>query len=276
MHYLVTGAQGFLGREVVRALRTHGATVTATGRREGAGVYHCDLSVMADVAGMMDKVDPDMIIHCAAYVPKTLADYGRRDSADASLEMLDIILKTSYCPIIFISSMTVYGTARDRPTSEDDAGDPTSAYGLGKWQAELRLMESCRPASAIRVPGLFGPARRSGLVYNVMTALRQGRNLPQLPEAGLLWAAMHVDDAAESISKIALSMTAGFQAINVGYRGKYSINNLLSLASDIYGQGVDYPVQHPFFEFDLNRADAFGALPVHDFRRALEAYGDQL
>ncbi len=30
------------------------------------------------------------------------------------------------------------GTQRDRPVIEQDAGDPTSAYGIAKWQAEQR------------------------------------------------------------------------------------------------------------------------------------------
>ena len=275
MRFLVTGAQGFLGERVVNALRTKGVAVTPTGKRPENGVICCDLAMAEDAARMVAQVSPDRIVHCAAHVPKTREEYGDDNSAQASLCMLDTVLAASACPLVYVSSMTVYGAGRDRPVAEEDAGDPSSAYGNGKWQGEKHLMADGRASLAVRIPGLFGPSRRDGLVYNVVYAAKHGE-APQLPTVPVLWAAMHVDDAAESIATLAMSQITGFEAVNVGYRGTYSIKELVSAAYNVYGRHTDYTAYQPNFEFDLSCAERHGAVPAGDFREALAKFGDQI
>jgi nucleoside-diphosphate-sugar epimerase len=276
MHYLVTGAQGFLGAQIVIALRAVGAEVTETGRRSAGSVYCCDLTDASAVAKMIDQVCPDCIIHCAAYVPKTLEAYKDDAGANASCQMLENLLESSDCPVVFVSSMTVYGAAQKRPVAEDDAGDPISAYGKGKWQAEQLLKVDRRPSLAVRIPGLFGPARRGGLVYNVVNALKHRHGDPQLPESAIVWAAMHVEDAAKCIVKLASLPMHEFEAIHIGYQGAYSIDSFVALACDIFGGHIDYVVKHPRFEFDLSRAESRDALPTNSFRGALVKFGAEV
>jgi nucleoside-diphosphate-sugar epimerase len=276
MHYLVTGAQGFLGAQLVNTLRTVGAQVTATGRRAAENVYCCDLTDASAVARMMDEVFPDCVIHCAAYVPRTMEAYNDRNAADASYQMLENILNSSDCPVVFVSSMTVYGAAPEQPVVEKDAGNPISAYGKSKWQAELLLQADSRPSLAVRIPGLFGPARRGGLVYNLVSALKHRHPHPELPETPVTWAAMHVEDAAKCIVKLASVPMHKFEAIHVGYHGAYSIDSFVALACDIFGGHIDYVVKHPRFEFDLSRAESRDALPTNSLRAALVQLGDQV
>jgi nucleoside-diphosphate-sugar epimerase len=275
MHFMVTGAQGFLGQRVVNALRARGYVVTAVGRRAAEGVVFCDLTVEQDVVGLVGQIAPDRIVHCAADVPKTPEEYMDGSSADASLRMLETVLASSACPLVYISSMTVYGKERDYPVAEEDAGDPSSAYGKGKWQGEHRLAADGRSGRAVRIPGLFGPSRRDGLVFNVMHAAKYGWK-PQLPLAPILWAAMHVDDAAESIASLAILPMDDFEAVNVGYCGIYSIATLLEVAAAAYGQHISYVVKQLNFEFDLTRAERYGALPACSFREALVKFGNQI
>jgi nucleoside-diphosphate-sugar epimerase len=275
MHCLVTGAQGFLGAQVVKKLRSAGAFVTATGRRPAAGIVECDLLVESDVSRLLKSVAPDCIVHCAAHVPKNSDEYKNEYSVAASLDMLDAVLVTSNCPIVFISSMTVYGTGRDCPVVEKDAGDPASAYGVGKWKAELRLRTEGRAALAIRIPGLFGPSRRNGLVYNLLHAAKYKHSV-RLPEDPVLWAAMHVNDAATGIAKLALSGFDVFEEINLAYPGKYSIDKLVTTAGGIYGHHIDYAIKQPTFEFDLTRAKMRGAVLSDGFREALVKFGNDI
>ena len=108
-----------------------------------------------------------------------------------------------------------------------------------------------------------------------MYAVKHGAT-PQLPADPILWAAMHVDDAANSIAALAMSPFAGFEAVNIGYRGAYSIETLVHTVCDVYGRRADYGVQQPCFEFDLSRAVHHGAVPACSFREALVRFGNQI
>ena len=256
-------------------MRAAGCRVTATGRRETNEVAGCDLTVASEVSHLVEKVCPDLIIHCAAHVPRKMVEYQNNLSASKSLNMVKTILISSECPVIFISSMTVYGAELDRPVIEDDAGDPTSVYGYGKWQAELLLKAESRPTLAIRIPGLFGAPRKSGLVYNFMHAVKYAHDF-SLPESPVLWAAMHVADAAGSIAKIASEGIKGIEAINLAYRGSYSVETLVASVGAIYGRKIDYPIEQPKIEFDLTRADMFGAVPSVSFLESLKKYSAEI
>ena len=275
MNYLVTGAQGFLGAKVVKALRAAGCKVTPTGRHDINDVFGCDLTVASQVGKLVDKVDPHLIIHCAAHVPKKTAEYQDDLSANENLHMVKMLVASTECPLIFISSMTVYGAERDRPVVEEDAGDPTSAYGYGKWQAEQLLKAEARSSLSIRIPGLFGGSRKSGLVYNFMHGVKYAHDF-SLPEFPVLWAAMHVDDAAGSIAKIASEGIQSIEAIHLAYRGSYSIESLVSNVGAIYGRQLDCPVKQPKIEFDLTRADMRRAVPSTSFFESLQKYSAEI
>jgi nucleoside-diphosphate-sugar epimerase len=225
---------------------------------------------------MLEQASPDLILHCAAQVPKAMKDYQDDASANTSLQMLDLLLSASTCPIVYISSMTVYGGSLDRPIVENDAGKPASAYGTGKWLGEQHLKADGRPALAVRLPGLFGPLRRNGLVYNLVYAAKHGHCLPVLPISPVSWAAMHVEDAAASIVKLAASKIGQYEAINIGYRGRYSIETLVSFVGDLYHQRIEYGVIHPHFEFDLARAESLDAVPNCNLRDALVRLGNEI
>jgi nucleoside-diphosphate-sugar epimerase len=276
MRYLVTGAQGFLGSEVVKALQKSGKSVTSTGRRSTEDVTRCDLMDSPSVVRLINEIRPDRIVHCAAQVPKRFEDYQKISSADANLTMLENLLAASDCPMVFVSSMTVYGSGSLSHIVEQNAGHPSSAYGISKWQGEQLLKNDGRPAMVVRLPGLFGPTRRDGLVYNVINALRHDGSLPVLPQAPVVWAAMHVCDAVECITKLALSSINNYNTIHIAYRGHYSINSFLNLAAGMYNKNIFYSIDHPRIQFDLTCAKNLGVASSMSFSEALERFGNEL
>lgn len=276
MRILVTGAQGYLGGKVVKQLLLGGLDVVATGKRKAENIHYCDLTNLAETRAMISLVRPDRIIHCAAHVPKSQLEYKNHKNVNESLLMLENLISSCRCPLIFISSMSVYSSAQRGPAQESHTFQPENIYGQGKLRAENFLRKHTYPTMSIRIPGLFGDERKSGLVYKVIHALKYDLDLPRLPNQPVLWAAMHVNDAASGIVKLSEAPIKNHQIINFGYRGKFSIDNFLRIASDIFGRDIFYKVEHPEFEFDLSRADIFDIVSNKTLRDVLIRYASEV
>ncbi|NCC84308.1 MAG: NAD(P)-dependent oxidoreductase [Clostridia bacterium] len=272
MRVLITGAQGYLGSYIVEILRhKQGVHLIPTGRTDAEGVLRCDLANRRDVESLLGMTLPDCVLHCAAYVPKQAEEYNEKNASMANVEMLRNLLDFSTCPLFFISSMTVYGEPIERPAKESDPRCPSSAYAESKSACEELLEHSGRSGFALRLPGLFGLPRRSGVVYNVLSALKK-TEVVRLPEHPVVWASMDVCDASLSIAQLILGrIPKSFKVLNIGYRGGQSLNLLLQYASKISGnEPLKYTVRHPFFEFDLENAEHYGVVPSISFYDALE------
>ncbi len=253
---LVTGARGYLGTQLCERLRAVGHRVTATARAADADEsLPLDLADRDAVRRAVDLVRPELIVHAAAVVPTTLEAYGDDAAAAASVRLLENVLAASMAPLLLISSMTVYGDRDDGPAKESDECHPTSAYARGKLQAEGLARESGVAGWAIRIPGLYGASRRSGLVYNAVEAVRAGR-MPTLPQQPITWAAMDVGDAAAGIADLVDAVPQRLQPINLGYAGRISIDAFVDTLAQASGMPIPYDVKHPGFEFDLSRFEA--------------------
>jgi len=177
---LLTGATGYLGQHVMANIVARKLEGRAT-----SGVF-CDLTKPSAVQVLLERTHPTVIIHCAAKVPKHMADYGNPIAASASVAMMKNLSALSDCPIVFASSCVASNTIE-------------SEYALGKWRAEHYLSTG---SVALRLPGLFGLPRRSGVIY---TAAKMG----MIPESFGPYPAMHVQDAAEYLVRAATMPSDG-------------------------------------------------------------------
>ncbi len=275
MNILVTGASGFLGTRLITEL-DHGF-----GKIYGVSSYgtettvSCDLNITDSVKALVDNVEPDCIIHCAASVPKKASDYQDDLRSKSNVLMTQNILDASSCPIIYISSMTVYGSSQSGPMSETDMCSPINHYAQSKFDCERLIKKSGRKGFAVRIPGLFGLPRQSGLVYNLISTALTGEDI-FLPQVPLSWAGIHVIDAAQGIVSLLPKATESFSAVNIGCLGESSVNHLIHLVNDIYGSNIESTLKHPVFEFDLSLYQTLTALPVISLKQSLERFGDEI
>ena len=230
---LLTGAAGYLGRHVLARLTARRVSYVPTSLGGAVGLS-CDLTDAVAVRAFLDRTQPSVIIHCAATVPMSASAYDDSKTAESSIAMVKNILAAARCRVVLASSMTVYGEATDFPVGEDGGNPPVAEYARGKWMAEQVLFARHFPDDvALRLPGLFGPPRRTGLLYNAARSfLIRGRF--ELTAPAELWAAMAVDDAAEYLVRAAITPSGcPAQAVNVGYEGEFSV---LSAVAQIAAQ----------------------------------------
>jgi nucleoside-diphosphate-sugar epimerase len=169
--------------------------------------------------------------------------------------------------MIFPSSMTVYpsdvGFAR-----EEDAVSAGPGYATGKLEAESRLLQqSGTDVVILRLPGLFGPPRQSGVLFNAALAFARDKDF-RLAEPVPQWSALHVDDAADSVVK-ATTLPSGKYLVNVGYPGRMSIPDAVGRLALLFGRNWSCSSSFTWFEFDLTRFQQLLGRVKSDFQTRL-------
>ena len=160
---LVTGASGLVGRATVARLREAGRHVIATDLRDGDDVVGADLTRADEVAELLARVEPAVVIHLAAVIPPLC--YARPDVARAvnvgATEHLVAAASTLPVPPRFVlaSSVAVYGARNPHRHSGLLTADlepaPTDLYGTQKLAAEHVVRASTLDWVVLRLGGVM-------------------------------------------------------------------------------------------------------------------------
>jgi GDP-4-dehydro-6-deoxy-D-mannose reductase len=135
MRAYVTGASGFVGTWLCRALSAHGATVIAA-------PVELDITEGAEVAAEVHSAAPDVIFHLAAraHAGESWDDPTATLSVNAlgTLQVLEAAAACSVVPsVVLISSSEVYGPGIGDPLEETAPLRPVTPYAASKIAAEF-------------------------------------------------------------------------------------------------------------------------------------------
>jgi GDP-4-dehydro-6-deoxy-D-mannose reductase len=158
---LVTGADGFVGRHLVRRLAREGYRIGAACRPGGrpvdwggadVTVVPLELTDDASVRGALE-FDPDAVIHLAAVASNSeaIADPGHAWTVNAAgtARLAEALgrrraERRGDTRLLFVSSGEVYGLGGNTPRRESDPIEPASPYAASKAGAELAALEVWR------------------------------------------------------------------------------------------------------------------------------------
>jgi nucleoside-diphosphate-sugar epimerase len=194
MRIAVTGANGFVGRRLVRDLAAAGHFVTGASRRPLEGLTANSAWVQApDLGGSADwrqaMAGCDAVVHAAARVhvmedraADPLAAY-RAANVEGTLALARQAAEGAVRRFVFISSIKVNGeeTAPGTPFRADDPPAPVDPYGISKAEAEAGLFALGRSSGmeivVLRPVLVYGPGVRANFAA-MIRAVERGLPLP--------------------------------------------------------------------------------------------------
>jgi len=169
---LVTGATGFIGKQLTNFLASRGFNLTVVVRKETL-FFSKEISqfVVDDLSESIDwhdlLIDIDVIIHLAgkAHVidsndKKYIREY-KKINTDATFSLANQAAKAGVRRFIYMSSARVNGKISCQPLHESDPPHPVGAYASSKYEAELSLINLAKETTLevviLRPPLVYGP-----------------------------------------------------------------------------------------------------------------------
>ncbi|MEV6172379.1 dTDP-4-dehydrorhamnose reductase [Streptomyces sp. NPDC051954] len=155
MKWLVTGAGGMLGRDLVEELRGRGEPVIPLDRAA------LDITVPDAVSAAFAEHRPDVVVNCAAY---TAVDDAETDEERAlringhGPRLLARACAAGGARLVHVSTDYVFaGDDMGTPYAEDHPPAPRTAYGRTKLAGERAVLEELPAAGAVvRTAWLYG------------------------------------------------------------------------------------------------------------------------
>jgi UDP-glucuronate 4-epimerase len=293
MRYLVTGAAGFIGSQLLRALIEAGHD--ATGWDAYTDYYDPALKEenahglpVARVDLAEDELDLDGyegVFHLAGQ--PGVASFGDvfpvyvRQNLLASRRLFEAAA-AARTRVVFASSSSIYGDAAAFPTPEDAIPRPLSPYGITKLACEhlayAYAAEFGLEVATVRYFTIYGPRQRPDMAFTKMvTCLAQGRPFDLYGDGSQSRSFTYVGDAVEAT----IAAMEGGQAsatYNVGGGAEVSMLKAIEVLGRVSGRRLEV-VRHPRREGDAVRTAAdtsriradLGWEPLTEFEDGLAA-----
>lgn len=174
MNVVVVGARGQLGAAVVQEFSAAHTVV-------GLGHEDLDATDERSVAGVMDRLRPDVIINCVAYNDVDGAEDHPVEALNVNafaVRALAAAAAARRAGLVHYSTDFVFDGTATAPYTELDRPNPRSVYAASKLLGEWFAVDAPE-AYVLRVESLFGraPGARpaKGSVANILSALADGR-----------------------------------------------------------------------------------------------------
>ncbi len=211
MKVLVTGVNGQLGYDVIKALNVRNLDCVGAGRAE------FDITDFEATNKFITNYEPDVVIHCSAYTAVDKAEDEPEQCRKVNVngtENIAKVCKAIDAKMIYISTDYVFPGTGENFYEVDDKTGPLGVYGQTKLEGENAVKAILEKHFIMRISWVFGI---NGNNF-VKTMLRLGKERQELNVvADQIGSPTYTADVAKLLCEMAVSDKYGtYHATNEG------------------------------------------------------------
>lgn len=292
MNILVTGANGLLGSSVMTELRRRGHHGIAVGRApqcrstDAAAYVQADLCDASAVQALFVGVQPDAVIHCAAWTDVDGAELpeNREQVFAVNRDSTQNVAEASRdhgCKLLYVTTDYVFDGTYPAPYPADyDRFAPLNVYGQSKLAGERAVTETLERYFIVRTSWVYGTGGKNF----VRTMLQLSRTYDTLRVVSdQIGTPTYAADLARLLADMAESDRYGrYNAVNSGgYVSWYDFAcaifrtagipmTVLPVTTEEYGRSL--AVRPHSSRLDTGKLAESGFAPLPDWQDALARY----
>ncbi|MEI6862881.1 MAG: dTDP-4-dehydrorhamnose reductase [Candidatus Omnitrophota bacterium] len=162
---LITGSEGMLGIELSRELRgsydVFGTDIFRVQKSElrGQKYFSCDITDRKGIAALLKKVNPDIVVHTAAWTDVDGCELDRKKAYRINTDgtkNVALACKSIDAILVYISTDFVFDGKKNMPYKERDKANPLGVYADSKLKGEVEVKKTLKRYFILRSSWLYG------------------------------------------------------------------------------------------------------------------------
>ena len=208
MDILITGATGFIGRRLCKALKNDNKRIRIVSRILDNSLENsvtCDLLTETLPASSLEGIST--IFHLAGYAhdlgnPLKTEHLYQALNVDVTIRLAKLAVLMKVKRFIFVSSAKAGSSnIKKKSQSENSNEEPQGIYGRTKREAELKLLDLVKDSDTrvdiVRPALVYGPGVKGNLA-SMLSGIEKGW-FPPLPDVKNSRSMIHVDDLVRAL-----------------------------------------------------------------------------
>lgn len=248
MRILVTGCNGFIGRNIVGYYLKKGFNVfgidipNSISCYDNLNLYYADLE-NDDLEVLYKTISPDIFIHCAGNASVGISiehpEIDFHKNIYTLYNTLSALKRAKINPkFVFLSSAAVYGNPSKLPINESDNIRPISPYGLHKKMCEdlcnyFRYKENL-DIIIVRIFSAYGAGLKKQIFWDMYNKFTSTGKIELFGTGNETRDFIYIDDIVRAID-IIINNNSDEYVYNIACGKEISIRNVAEIFTEILG-----------------------------------------